>query len=161
MSCVVIIHIFGVQCLFSSTSFTISFHYFSFTLMAGLKADLDSYLSNSKASSTLSNLTKSFSLPTLKSPFGNKDSFGSGDDAEALLSDDESNSNKNGNSWFANAQNDYCPSLTKKQRIFGFVTCLGLGLFFFSFATLYVNNNIIFRENNSRDNRISKFLSSS
>ena len=43
--------------------------------MAGLKADLDSYLSGSKTSTTLSSLSKSFSLPTLKSPFGNKDSF--------------------------------------------------------------------------------------
>ena len=102
--------------------------------MAGLKADLDSYLSGSKASNTLSNLSKSFSLPTLKSPFGNKDSFNAGQDEEALLSDGESNGN--GNSWYANAQKDCCPSLTKKQRIFGFVTCLGLGLFFFSFATL-------------------------
>ena len=104
--------------------------------MAGLKADLDSYLSNSKGLSPLSNLTKSFSLPTLKSPFGNKDS--SGDDEEALLSDGDSNSSNNGSSWFANAQKDYCPSLTKKQRIFGFVTCLSLGLFFFSFATMYI-----------------------
>lgn len=107
--------------------------------MAGLKADLDSYLSGSKASTTLSSLSKSFSLPTLKSPFGNKDSFKhAGDDEEALLSDGESSGSSNGKSWYANAQNDYCPSLSKKQRIFGFVTCLGLGLFFFSFATLYI-----------------------
>ena len=112
--------------------------------MAGLKADLDSYLSSSKASSTLSNLTKSFSLPTLKSPFGNKDSFGTGDDEEALLSDGESSSSTAGNSgsWYADAQKDCFPSLTKKQRIVGFVTCLGMGLFFFSFATLCVNHTV-------------------
>ena len=68
--------------------------------MAGLKADLDSYLSGSKASNTLSNLSKSFSLPTLKSPFGNKDSFNAGQDEEALLSDGESNGNGN-NIFFA------------------------------------------------------------
>jgi hypothetical protein len=62
--------------------------------------------------------------------------FSTGDDEEALLSDGESSGSSNGKSWYANAQNDYCPSLSKKQRIFGFVTCLGLGLFFFSFATL-------------------------
>ena len=62
--------------------------------------------------------------------------FSAGDDEEALLSDGESSGSSNGKSWYANAQNDYCPSLSKKQRIFGFVTCLGLGLFFFSFATL-------------------------
>ena len=108
--------------------------------MAGLKADLDSYLSSSKASSTLSSLTKSFSLPTLKSPFGNKDSFGAGDDEEALLSDDESSAAVAGKtgSWYA----DCFPALTKKQRIVGFVTCLGMGLFFFSFATLCVNHTV-------------------
>ena len=102
-----------------------------FSQMAGLKADLDSYLSGSKGSSTLSNLTNSFTLPTLKSPFANtKDT--KNDDEEALLSDSDS-----GN-WYSEAKKDCLPSLTKKQRIFGFITSLGLGLFFFSFATLYV-----------------------
>ena len=102
--------------------------------MAGLKADLDTYLSGSKSTSSLSNLAKSFTLPTLKSPFGSKDSSRSGhDDEEALLSDSESGSN-----WYSDAKKDCMPALSKKQRIFGFITSLGLGLFFFSFATLYV-----------------------
>jgi len=104
--------------------------------MAGLKADLDSYLNGSKTSSTLSNLTNSFKLPALKSPFGTKDSSRTGgDDEEALLSDNESSSSGN---WYTEAKKDCFPSLTKKQRIFGFVTSLGLGLFFFSFATFYI-----------------------
>jgi hypothetical protein len=36
------------------------------------------------------------------------------------------------------AKKDYLPALSKKQRIFGFVTSLGLGLLFFSFASLYI-----------------------
>jgi hypothetical protein len=104
--------------------------------MAGLKADLDNYLSGSKGSSTLSNLTKSFTLPNIKSPFSNKDSSRSGgDDEEALLSD---SGESNGSGWYTKAKTNCLPSLSKKQRVFGFVTSLGLGLFFFSFATLYV-----------------------
>lgn len=104
--------------------------------MAGLKADLDSYLNKNSSNSTLSNLTKSFMLPTLKSPFGTRDSSKSGgDDEEALLSEADSTSS----GWWQNDSKKGClPSLSKKQRIFGFVSCLGLGLFFFSFATLYV-----------------------
>lgn len=101
--------------------------------MAGLKADLDSYLSGSKSTPSLSNLAKSFTLPTLKSPFGSTNQSSNGDDEEALISDSE-----NEKSWFNNAKKDYLPTLSKKQRIFGFVTCLGLGLFFFSFATVYI-----------------------
>lgn len=101
--------------------------------MAGLKADLDSYLSGSKSTPSLSNLAKSFTLPTLKSPFGSTNQSSNGDDEEALISDSE-----NEKSWFNNPKKDYLPTLSKKQRIFGFVTCLGLGLFFFSFATVYI-----------------------
>ena len=108
--------------------------------MAGLKADLDSYLSGSKTNSTLSNITKSLTLPTLKSPFGTSHSS-KNDDEEALLSD---SADSGGWSWSTSseAKKDSCldcfPSLSKKQRIFGFLTSLGLGLFFFSFATVYV-----------------------
>lgn len=106
--------------------------------MSSLKADLDNYLSSSKSSSALSSLTKSFTLPSLKSPFGSSSNSKAGDDEEALLSDSESTNNAG---WFSSnksSDKEYLPSLSKKQRIFGFVTCLGLGLFFFSFASLYI-----------------------
>ena len=109
---------------------------FRFYSMAGLKADLDKYLSGSKSSSTLSNLTKSLTLPTLKSPFS-KDSSKNGDDEEALISDHNGESDSSSAGWYE-SKADCLPTLTKKQRIFGFVTSLGLGLFFFSFATLYI-----------------------
>ena len=105
--------------------------------MASLKADLDSYLSGNKANSTLSNITKSLTLPTLKSPFGTSRK---NDDEEALLSSDGADSG--GWSTSETKKDSSCldcfPSLSKKQRIFGFLTSLGLGLFFFSFATIYV-----------------------
>lgn len=104
--------------------------------MANLKADLDNYLSGSRGASTssLSNLAKSFTLPTLKSPFGSVHS-GSKDDEEALLSGSESSSS---GSWYSDSKKGWMPALSKKQRIFGFATCLGLGLFLFSFAAMYV-----------------------
>ena len=98
--------------------------------MAGLKADLDSYLSGNKVNSTLSNITKSLTLPTLKSPFGSSHSSKSGDDEEALLGDGADSEIKKDSCL------DCFPSLSKKQRIFGFLTSLGLGVFFFSFAMM-------------------------
>ncbi|XP_005104216.1 protein transport protein SFT2 [Aplysia californica] len=43
------------------------------------------------------------------------------------------------NGWFADAQSDpLCPSLSKKQRILGFIVCLLMGTFCFSLASLYI-----------------------
>ncbi|XP_041377767.1 protein transport protein sft2-like [Gigantopelta aegis] len=43
------------------------------------------------------------------------------------------------NGWFSQAQNDpLLPSLSRKQRILGFFTCLLLGTFCFSIASLYI-----------------------
>lgn len=108
--------------------------------MAGLKADLDSYLSGSKSTSSgksasLSSLAQSFTFPTLKSPFSTYSSRTT-DDTELLIdptNEDGSNSS-NRNSWLE----DQLPSLSKKQRIFGFMTCLLLGIFCFSFSTVYI-----------------------
>ncbi len=42
-------------------------------------------------------------------------------------------------SWFREADNDeYCPKLNRKQRIFGFMTCILLGSFFMFIASLYI-----------------------
>ena len=107
--------------------------------MAGLKADLDNYLSGTNnKSSTFTNLTKNLSMPSFKSPFSNKED-GKNDDEEALLSDSENAASSGSNNyWFSEATNRWLPTLSKKQRIFGFVTSLGLGLFFFSMATVYI-----------------------
>lgn len=104
--------------------------------MAGLKADLDSYLSGANKSSTFGNLTKNLSMPSFKSPFGNREAS-KNDDEEALLSDSE-NSTTTGSGWFSEASQKWLPALSRKQRIFGFITSLGLGLFFFSMATVYI-----------------------
>ncbi|XP_064642731.1 uncharacterized protein LOC135497017 [Lineus longissimus] len=43
------------------------------------------------------------------------------------------------NGWFSDAQKDPClPSLSKKQRIIGFVGCIGLGVFCFALASFYI-----------------------
>lgn len=106
-----------------------------------LKADLDSYLSRSSNGSkiSLSNLAQGFKLPTLpKSPFS--DSSAPGEDAVGLLEEGQGPSE----GWFgpANSKNtDSCsclPSLSKKQRIIGFMTFLGLGVTCFSLALAYI-----------------------
>jgi len=107
--------------------------------MASLKADLDSYLSGSKSSTSgraasLGSLAQSFTLPTLKSPFSATNPRNS-DDTELLIDPtSEGNKSSSKTSWLE----DQLPSLSKKQRIFGFMTCLILGLFCFSFSTVYL-----------------------
>ena len=105
--------------------------------MANLKADLDNYLSGSSSgkSASLSSLAQSFTLPTLKSHFSTS-STRNADDTELLI-DPENGCGSNissSNSWLENQ----LPSLSKKQRIFGFMTCLILGVFCFSFSTVYI-----------------------
>ena len=112
--------------------------------MANLKADLDNYLSgNKKESSTLSlsSLTKSFTLPTLKSPFSS--STTNSDDTELLMEEGQFGTS-NSNSWYTQAQNDCCPSLSKKQRIIGFMICLCMGLLCFALASMYFPVLIMF-----------------
>ena len=108
--------------------------------MAGLKADLDSYLSGSKATSTgksasLSSLAQSFTLPTLKSPFSTSSNRNK-DDTELLIDPTNGSGDEPSHktSWLENQ----LPSLSKKQRIIGFMTCLILGVFCFSYSTIYL-----------------------
>lgn len=107
--------------------------------MANLKADLDSYLSESKSNSggsaSLSSLAQTFTLPTLKSPFSTSRARNK-DDTELLIDPGSggSNNTSSSSSWLEKQ----LPSLSKKQRIFGFMTCLILGLFCFSFSTIYI-----------------------
>ena len=101
--------------------------------MGGLSQDLNSYLNKSNgSSSSLSSLTSklgSMKLPTLKTPFG---SGGTEDDEEPFLgvtSDKgiSGNNRKDEKSWLARKLEENLPSLSKKQRIIGFMTSLILG----------------------------------
>ncbi len=111
--------------------------------MANLKADLDSYLSGGAASKgsgggklSLSGLANSFSLPTLKSPFSSGSSASAAAGDQELLMEEGSHSS-NG-SWYNEAQSDCLPSLSKKQRIIGFMIFLGMGVLCFSLASMYI-----------------------
>jgi len=114
--------------------------------MANLKADLDNYLksgSNKNSSSSLSNLANSFSLPTLKSPFSSSSStnnFQDGDDLEVLI---DSGGGGGGDQVQTKSRlriwcESQVPTLSYKYRLIGFMTFLGLGLFCFSWSTLYL-----------------------
>ena len=102
--------------------------------MGSLSQDLNSYLSKSNSTTSLSSLTSklsSMSLPTLnsiKSPFGGG---GGEDDEEPFLgvSSDSglANNRKEERSWIARKMEEHLPSLSKKQRIIGFMTSLILG----------------------------------
>jgi len=111
--------------------------------MGGLSQDLNSYLNKSNgSSSSLSSLTSklgSMKLPTLKTPF----SSGSADDEEPFLgvSTDGGtgvNNRKESQSWFAQKMDAYLPSLSKKQRIIGFMTSLVLGTICFGLAVSFL-----------------------
>ena len=97
-----------------------------------LSQDLNSYLNKSSSSSSLSSLTSklgSMKLPTLKTPFG---SGSGGDDEEPFLGVSSDSGLGAGNrreeqSWLARKLEENLPSLSKKQRILGFMTSLVLG----------------------------------
>ncbi|XP_076451521.1 uncharacterized protein LOC143287421 [Babylonia areolata] len=93
--------------------------------MADLNQSLKDYLSRSQKSNTNGQSEgKSYF-----SGWFQKD----GDDA------DDKTVNEVANGWFSDAQKDpLLPSLTKKQRILGFVMCLLMGTFCFSLASLYL-----------------------
>ena len=106
------------------------------TRMSGLSSDLNSYLSKSSSSNSLSSLTSKFSsikLPALKTPFGGGGGDGGQDDEEPFLgvvSDSNggsANNRKENQSWLARKMEESLPSLSKKQRILGFMTSLLLG----------------------------------
>merc|ERR1712029_1055880 len=94
------------------------------------------------SSSSLSSLTSklgSMKLPTLKTPF----SSGNADDEEPFLgvSTDAGisvNNRKESQSWLAQKMDAYLPSLSKKQRIIGFMTSLVLGTICFGLAISFL-----------------------
>ena len=103
--------------------------------MSGLSSDLNSYLNKSSSTPSLSSLTSKFSsikLPSLKTPFGGGD--GGQEDEEPFLgvvSDSNgghsAKNRKEDQSWLARKMEENLPSLSKKQRIIGFMTSLLLG----------------------------------
>merc|ERR1711934_692754 len=109
-------------------------------VMANLSSDLNSYLSRSTSSSSISSVTSklsTFKLPTLDTI----KSFGGGggqqEDEEPFLGeqvDDGSSSSGGSQSWVARKADEWLPSLTKKQRIIGFMTSLILGMICFGLA---------------------------
>jgi len=106
--------------------------------MSNLKDDLNSYLSRSSGPSTsLSSLAASFKLPTLKTPFGGGGGAGTPEDEEPFLGV-QTEQSKSTSSWFKKEEHTCCPSMSKKQRILGFVTSLVLGLICFGLSSAYV-----------------------
>ncbi|XP_070560693.1 uncharacterized protein [Ptychodera flava] len=97
--------------------------------MANLNAKLQEYLSSSKSGNGSSKIseTSSNSSKSSSSWFGSK----AKSEEEIPIEDD-------GNGWFNEAQQDpMCPSLTKKQRIIGFMGCLAAGIFCFVVAGFF------------------------
>jgi len=109
--------------------------------MANLSSDLNSYLSRSTSSSSINSVTSklsAFKLPTLDTikSFGGGGS-GQQEDEEPFLGvqvDDGGSSSGGSQSWFSRKADEWLPSLTKKQRIIGFMTSLILGMICFGLA---------------------------
>lgn len=104
--------------------------------MANLSSDLNSYLSRSTSSSSLSSVTSklpAFKLPTLDSlrTFGS--SGGQQEDEEPFLGV-QVDAGDSQQSWLARKAEEHLPSLNKKQRVIGFMTCLILGMICFGLA---------------------------
>ncbi|XP_058820783.1 vesicle transport protein SFT2C [Topomyia yanbarensis] len=92
--------------------------------MADLKKDLDEYLL------LQSDQKKSFKLempkmPSIPTPGLVGKLFGKNQEPEA-------------NSWLKDTQDSCCPKLSRIQRIVGFVTCMGLGVFCMTVSTFYI-----------------------
>ena len=102
--------------------------------MSSLSEDLNSYLNrgNNGSSTSLSSMTSklsAFKLPTLKSPFGGS-SASTPEDEEPFLgvsTDDGKGGKGESQGWLAKKMAECLPSLTKKQRIIGFMSSLVLG----------------------------------
>ncbi|KAF6213933.1 hypothetical protein GE061_011661 [Apolygus lucorum] len=89
--------------------------------MANLKEELDEYLNRNSDSKPLLNGLPSVnvSIPKVGSWFRKNDA----DEQEG---------------WYANAQKDCCPALSRMQRIMGFCICIGMGVFCFTIAAMYI-----------------------
>jgi len=107
-----------------------------------LSADLNSYLSRSTSMSSLSSVTSklsSFKLPTLNSikTFGGG-SGGQDEDEEPFLGIQVDNGQAKEQGWFSAKGEQWLPSLSKKQRIIGFMTSLVFGTICFGMAVSFL-----------------------
>lgn len=113
--------------------------------MSSLSEDLNSYLNrgNNGSSTSLSSMTSklsAFKLPTLKSPFGGS-SASTPEDEEPFLgvsTDDGKGGKGESQGWLAKKMAECLPSLTKKQRIIGFMSSLVLGAICFGLAISFL-----------------------
>jgi len=111
--------------------------------MASLSSDLNSYLSRSTSSSSVSSVTSklsAFKLPTLNSirTLGSGGG-GQGEDEEPFLGVKVDEGQTQAKGWFApRGEKDWLPSLSKKQRILGFITSLLLGTICFGLAVSFL-----------------------
>ena len=104
--------------------------------MSNLKADLDDYLKGGSRrqnlGGSLAGLAKSFTLPTLK--FGASSAQSNGFDEESGNLDSGSIASDNGQSRCAKC----LPTLTKRQRLVGFLLSFCLGLVCFGLSMMYL-----------------------
>ncbi|XP_038076789.1 protein transport protein SFT2-like [Patiria miniata] len=114
--------------------------------MANLNADLKSYLSGSKNGS--SGETSSFAtsgkrtLDTVTNWWSGARGSGGGNggEGEKMLGGDLASkpAEEDGNGWFNQAQKDpFCPTLSKRQRILGFMSFIVAGAICFALAAVY------------------------
>jgi len=110
--------------------------------MASLNDDLNSYLkrgssSNGGAVGSFTSKLSSFKLPTLSS-IGGQSSVNTPEDEEPFLGVQVDKNDESG--WFGSKsqENTWMPSLSKKQRILGFMTSLLLGAVCFGLALSFL-----------------------
>jgi len=104
--------------------------------MANLSSDLNSYLSRSTSSASLASVTSklpAFKLPTLDSIRSFGSSGGQADDEEPFMGV-QVDAKDSQQSWLARKAEEHLPSLSKKQRVIGFMTSLILGMICFGLA---------------------------
>jgi len=111
--------------------------------MANLSEDLNSYLKrgpslNGGTVGSITSKLSSFKLPTLAN-FGGQAASQTPEDEEPFLGVQVDKNEDSG--WFGAAktpENSYLPSLSKKQRILGFMTSILLGLICFGLAISFL-----------------------
>lgn len=104
-----------------------------------LSDDLNSYLKKSTSTPSLSSLSSKLKLPTFKTPFGASRS----EDQEPFIESQDVETGERSGSWpFSTAdktaEKSWFPALSKRQRIFGFMTSLILGIICFGLASVYI-----------------------
>jgi len=109
-----------------------------------LSEDLNSYLKKSTSTPSLSSLSSKLKLPTFKTPFGAPRS----EDEEPFIESQDietGGTERSGSFWSSwggslekPPEKSWFPALSKKQRIFGFMTSLILGVICFGLASAYI-----------------------